>query len=294
MSTNKTVFDIESAKELLPRRNPAGNKGTFGKVLIIAGSRNMVGCCVLAAGGALRSGAGLVKLAFPHCLYNALTSRLTENTFLPLKTGEYGEISAENLPLLLNEINGSDAVFLGAGLSVTENTRKICREIIVNSRKPLIIDADGLNCICDSVSVLKKVNCPVLLTPHPGEMSRLTGKSIEYIENNRESVTVEFARQYGVNVLLKGHKTLVYDVKTDILYENTTGNSGLSKGGSGDLLGGIISGLAPNMKTLGESAILGAFIHGRASEFLKDSLTEYSMLPTDCMNILPQVFKSIM
>ena len=291
---NRLSLDINGAKKLLPERDLFSNKGSFGKVLLICGSKNMVGCCYLATIGALRSGAGLVTLAFPDCLYFPLTSRLTENLFLPLSCNENGFISKENKALLIKAVNESEVVMLGCGIGVTDDTKSVVKDIILNSKTPLVLDADALNCIADSVEILSKAKCDILLTPHPGEMSRLCGKTVSEIQEDRESTAVEFCNKYKVNLLLKGHETIICNKECTDIYVNKTGNTGLSKGGAGDLLSGIISGLFPSMKKAGESlfssAALGAFIHGLTSDFLKEEFSEYSMLPTDCADALPEVF----
>lgn len=290
---NAVLFDIDRAKKLLPARSDNSNKGTFGKALIVCGSKNMCGCAVLAASGALRSGAGLVKLAFPDALYTPILSALHECVFLPLKTSENGAFSAETEDEILNAAKNSDVVLFGCGVGVFDETEQLVKALVTKNKTPLIIDADGLNCISKDVSVLKKQNCEILLTPHPGEMSRLINKSIEFIESNRETVITEFCREYNVTTLLKGHKTLIFE-NGKSLFVNTTGNSGLAKGGSGDLLSGIIAGLsASGVGTLYEAAALGAFIHGLTSDILKDDLTPYSMLPSDCAGALPAAFKAI-
>ena len=291
---NRLSLDITSAAALLPERDLFSNKGSFGKVLLICGSKRMVGCCYLTTVGALRSGAGLVTLAFPENLYIPLTSRLTENLFLPLECDDMGFLSEKNIPLILDELKKADVAMLGCGIGVTDDTKTMVKSVIKNSKKPLILDADALNCISDNPKILTEAKCEILLTPHPGEMSRLCGKTISDIESNREQTITDFCSKYKVNVLLKGHETLICNHDCTKLYKNKTGNTGLSKGGAGDLLSGIISGLYPSMKnngnTLFDSAVLGAFIHGLTSDFLKEEFSEYSMLPSDCADALPDVF----
>lgn len=291
---NRLSLDIKSASALLPERDPFSNKGSFGRVLLICGSKRMVGCCYLATMGALRSGAGLVTLAFPDCLYIPLASRLTENLFLPLKYDVDGCLSEDNLNTLIDAVNKSDVVMLGCGIGVTDDTKAIVKGIIENAEGPLILDADGINCISDNPDILLKSKCEILLTPHPGEMSRLCGKTISDIEADREETVLSFCDKFKVNLLLKGHETLICNSDCTKLYVNKTGNTGLSKGGAGDLLSGIISGIYPSMKNNGkslfDSAVLGAFIHGLTSDFLKEDFSEYSMLPSDCADALPDVF----
>ncbi len=291
---NKNSLDIKSASKLLPKREPFSHKGSFGRALLICGSKNMVGCCVLAAEGALRSGAGLVTLAFPDCLYTSLTSRLTENLFLPLSTNKDGCISSDSIKIILNACKESDVIMVGCGLGTSESVKELVKALITQNEKPLIMDADALNCLSEFNDVLSSKKCEILLTPHPGEMSRLCGLSVADIEENRDEIIVDFCKTYKVNVLLKGHETLICNSTTDSLYINKTGNTGLSKGGAGDLLSGIITGLAPAMKgNLFESAILGAFVHGMSADLLKKEMSEYSILPSDCAKALGKVYSLI-
>ena len=287
-------LDLKSANDMLPKRDIDGNKGTFGKVLLICGSRNMVGCCVLATEGTLRSGAGLVTLAFPDVLYNSLTSRLTENLFLPLTSDDRGFVDYTAVPTILEAAEKADVVMVGCGLGTGFAPSLITTSLIENCSKPLILDADSINCLSLCPQYLKKAKSPILLTPHPGEMARLTAKSIEEVESNRLEITADFCKEYNVNVLLKGHETIICNSEADTVYINKTGNTGLSKGGAGDLLSGIIAGLTPAFKgDLFKSAVLGAFVHGLSADMLKSEFSEYSMLPTDCAKALPNVYSII-
>ncbi len=287
-------LDLKSANDMLPKRDVNGNKGTFGKVLLVCGSRNMVGCCVLATEGALRSGAGLVTLAFPDVLYNSLTSRLTENLFLPLTSDDRGFVDYTAVPTILDAAEKADVVMVGCGLGTGFAPSLITTSLIENCSKPLILDADSINCLSLCPKYLKKAKSPILLTPHPGEMARLTAKSIDEIESNRLEVTTDFCKEYNVNVLLKGHETIICNSEADTVYINKTGNTGLSKGGAGDLLSGIVAGLTPMFKgDLFKSAILGAFVHGMGADILKNKFSEYSMLPSDCAGALPEVYTII-
>lgn len=290
----KKSLDIKSAGNMLPARNPNGNKGTFGRVLLICGSRNMVGCCVLASEGALRSGAGLVTVAFPDVLYNSLTSRLTETLFLSLETDEGGFISPLSIDTILREAEKADVVAVGCGIGVGYAQSLIVTSLLELENKKLILDADALNNLAPCVDILKKSKADVLITPHPGEMARLVGCSISDIEENREKAVTDFAERYKVNVLLKGHETLVCNKSCKEIYLNKTGNTGLAKGGSGDLLSGVIAGLTPAFNgDLYKSAVLGAYVHGLCADVLKNEISEYSILPTDCAKALGSVYKML-
>lgn len=288
---NKNSLDIKTASKLLPEREPFSHKGSFGRALLICGSKNMVGCCALATEGALRSGIGIVKLAFPDCLYNALTSRLTENLFLPLSTNKDGCISSDSIKNILNACKSSDVIMVGCGLGTSESIKELVKALVAKNEKPLIIDADALNCLSEFNDALLNKKCEILLTPHPGEMARLCGLNVSDVEENREEIIVDFCKTYKVNVLLKGHETLICNSNADALYVNKTGNTGLSKGGAGDLLSGIIAGLTPSMKgNLFSSAALGAFVHGMSADILKKEMSEYSILPSDCAKALGRVY----
>ena len=292
MNINK--LDIKSAGAMLAQRDIDGNKGTFGKVLFICGSRNMVGCCSLAAEGALRSGAGLVTIAFPDVLYNSLTSTLTETLFLPLPTDEKGFISHLAIGTILEAAQKADVIMLGCGIGVGYAQSLIATSIIEMENKSVVLDADALNNLSMCPDVLKKAKANILLTPHPGEMARLTGSTVADIEANRENVVVDFVEKYGVNLLLKGHHTLICNSECTEMYMNTTGNTGLSKGGSGDLLSGIIAGLTPAFNgDVFNAGVMGAFIHGMCADVLKNEISEYSILPTDCVKTLGRVYKML-
>lgn len=281
-----------SAASLLPERSPFSHKGSFGRALLICGSRNMVGCCSLAAEGALRSGAGLVTLAFPDVLYSSVTSVLRECLFLPLESDERGFISHLALGDILDAAEKSDVVMIGCGIGSGYAQSLITTSLLELSNKPVIFDADSLNCLAMCPEILGKSTANVLLTPHPGEMSRLTGLSVKEIEKDRKSVIQDFCGKYNVNVLLKGHETLICNSGCTELYMNKTGNSGLAKGGAGDLLSGIIAGLAPAMGgDLFRSAVLGAYVHGMSADVLSETQSEFSILPSDCAGALGKVYK---
>ena len=290
----KKSLNIHSASAMLPSREQTGHKGSFGNALLVCGSRNMVGCCVLATMGALRSGAGLVTLAFPDVLYSALTSRLTENLFLPLPSDNDGFISASAVDKIIERAEKADVVMVGCGLGTGEGTELLVKKLLTLENKPLIFDADAINSLCGFKDELKASRADVLLTPHPGEMARLIGCTVSDVESTREECVKAFCKEYGVNILLKGHRTLICNCDVTEIYLNKTGNTGLAKGGSGDLLSGIITGLSLAFKgDLFKGAVLGAYVHGLCADVLKEKYSEYSILPSDCADILPVVYSLI-
>ncbi len=290
----ENTLDLRSARALLPERLQESHKGTYGNVLLICGSKNMVGCCVLAAKGALRSGAGLVTIAFPEVLYNALTSQLSECLFLPLPYDEQGFISHTAIPALLNAIEKADVVATGCGIGVGYAQTLITNTLLTQQGKSVILDADSLNCIAQCPEILNKTTANLLLTPHPGEMSRLAGLTVEEVQADRYGVLERFCRKYNVNVLLKGHRTLICDANVDTVYVNTTGNSALAKGGAGDLLTGIIAGLTPAMGgNVFNAGVLGAYIHGLSADIATQNQSEFSVLPSDCALNLGKAYYTV-
>ena len=286
-----TTIDRTLAASLLPARSPRGNKGTFGRVLLVCGSRTMVGCCVLAAEGALRSGAGLVTIAFPDVLTGALTSRLTETLFLPLPTGADGGFSEAALPALLKASDAADVTAAGCGIGRGAGAQAVTGALLAHGKKPLLLDADALNCLSERMFLLDETARPVLLTPHPGEMARLCGTTAAQIEADRVAAATDFCNRHNATLLLKGHETIV--AQNDDLRVNTTGNSGLAKGGSGDLLTGLIAGLAAQTGDWFSAASLGAYLHGLAADLTATQLGAYAMLPTDCASRLGQAFLTL-
>ena len=285
------VLTKKDAKTLFPKRDLLGNKGTFGRVISICGSKNMQGAAALAANGALRIGAGLVTACFPEAAYCAIAPKLTEQLMLPLPSNLQGTFSRGAIPCLHENIAKNDAVLLGCGLGLNLETKDIVWEIVSNCEKPLIIDADGINAVAQNIDILKSKKAPILLTPHLGEFARLTGKTIKEVEENRVELARDFANKYDVTILLKGANTIVVKPDFDEYYVNITGNQGMAKGGSGDLLAGIILGLVSQGLSLYDAAVLGAYIHGVAGDRARDEYSLCGMTATDCSDMLKFILK---
>ena len=287
------VLTPAQAKKIFPRRDLMANKGTFGRALSICGSRNMQGAAVLAASSALRCGAGLVTAAFPDAAYNAIAPKLTESLLLPLPSNEAGTFSSGAIPALLEQAEKSSAVLVGCGLGLNLHTKELVSALVQNCTKPMIIDADGINALAANIDILKNIKAPVILTPHPGEMSRLTGMSIADIERDRVNVARRFADEYGVVLLLKGASTVIAGAGRRDAYINVTGNQGMAKGGSGDMLSGIILALLAQGVYPFDAAVLGAYIHGAAGDAAARELSLSSMLASDCIAALPRVLRTL-
>ncbi len=285
-----TVAEI---KELLPQRPFNSNKGTYGKALIAAGSKKMPGAAIISAKGALSTGAGLVFLAFPDCIYSTVTSHLTECVFRPLpseKTGEFDELSVD---MLENEYNNFASVAIGPGITALNGPKFLLESIIKSYKGKLIIDADGINIISGNIDILKETSADIILTPHPGEMARLTGLSVEEINGNRIKVSREFAKKYNVTVLLKGANTIIASPDADT-YINPTGSPALSRGGSGDLLTGIIAALTAQGLSVYEAAVTGAYIHGLAGDIAGKKYTSFSSTIERITECIPEALSQIL
>ncbi len=269
--------------------SPFANKGNFGRVLSVCGSKKMQGAAVLAAKGAVLSGAGLVTAAFPDCAYNAIGSKLTEPLLLPLNSNEEGTISASAISKIFETAKKADAILIGCGIGLNRDTREIVKEVIMNTSCPIVIDADGINAICHDKDLLKKSKNTIVLTPHLGEMSRLTNINIDRILEKRIDIARCFANEFGIILVLKGANTVIAEPDTTDVYINTTGNSGMATGGSGDLLAGIIASFIAQGMTVGNAAKAAVYIHGLTGDITAKRLSKRGLTPTACIEDLPSV-----
>lgn len=273
--TDDTLVD----KIIAPREKNT-NKGTYGRLLIIAGAKGMAGAACLASGAALRSGAGLVTAAIPQSVYPVVASNVIEAVTLPLAESKDGHISRENTYALVEKFKTQTALLAGCGMGESDDTREIVRCAVRNSALPLVIDADGLNELSKDLSILENKSGEVIITPHPKEFSRLTGLSVEAIEADRVGASSRFAAKYGVIVVLKGARTVVAS-PNGAVYINSTGNPGMATGGSGDVLSGVIASFCAQGIPPLAAAVAGVFIHGRAGDIAASKLGQYALIASD-------------
>ncbi len=287
-----TCFTLNSQniRNMLPKRKPVSNKGTYGHALCVCGSMKMTGAAYLSVSGALRCGAGLVTAAFPQSAYPAIAPKLTEPLLLPLESNFDGTFSFSAKAGISEASKRASAVLIGCGLGFNKDTTHLVHSLIKESDKPMIIDADGINALSTNIDILKNAQAPIVLTPHPGEMSRICSKSIAEIIENPIVVAYEFARKYKCTVVLKGANTIVCSHDKPEIYVNSTGNSGLARGGSGDLLAGmIVSFLAQGMSPF-DASVCAVYLHGLSADIIAERTSERGMLPTDVLNHLPELF----
>ncbi|MBI3660440.1 NAD(P)H-hydrate dehydratase [Candidatus Acetothermia bacterium] len=277
-------------REHLPERKPDGHKGDFGRVLVIAGSRGMTGAATLAAESALRAGAGLVYLAYPESLSSVIEIKLTEVVKLSLPDSN-GALTARSLSAIEQALTHKTVVALGPGLSQSSQIAKLLTELLPQLKIPIVLDADGINNLKNS-SVLskKRLKAPLVLTPHAGELARLLGKTREDIEADRIGIAQQVATELGATLVLKGAPT-VTALANGKVFINSSGNSGLATGGSGDVLTGLIVGLIAQGAKPEDAAVAGVYLHGRIADELKTKLGERGMIAGDLVRHLPKVMK---
>ena len=277
-------LDHDSVLKLLPDRPVHGHKGDFGRVLLLCGSRGYTGAAALAAMGALRSGAGLVYLGVPDSIYMIEAVKLTEPVVfaLPDACGMFSRDAAHRVAELIPTM---DAILIGCGIGQSDGPLHILRTVLEQATCPVVVDADGINCLSSHKDILRGSTAPVVLTPHVGEFQRLTGERIQ----SRELQAQQFASEFGCVVLLKGHGSIITDGNTT--YYNPTGNPGMAVGGSGDMLAGmIVSLLGQGLPPL-EAAAVSAWLHGAVGDLCAEQLGQYAMLPSDMLQVLPRLMK---
>lgn len=288
-----TFLDADTVRPLVRFRDRRGHKGDYGHCFILAGSAGKTGAAALAANSAVRTGSGLVTLAVPSSLNHILEAKTTEAMTLPLDDDGTGYLGERNREAILQALQGKDALALGPGISREPDTFALVRMLVQECSLPMVVDADGLNAIAEDVSILLEKKSPtIVLTPHPGEMSRLAGLSIAEVENDRIATAKDFATRYGVFLVLKGAGTVIASPDGDIAV-NGSGNPGMASGGMGDVLTGIIVSLLGQRYPAVEATRLGVFIHGLAADLVAAEKGEIGISATDVQERLPFAYKQL-
>lgn len=279
----------------IPRLKPRpvdGHKGSFGKVLIVGGSLGFSGAPALAGKASLRSGAGLVRIAVPQEILSIVAALDPCYTTIPLAQDADGKLASQAAGVVVDQAKINDIVVFGPGIGVTPGVRDVLLELLQIDGLRLIIDADGLNTLADRAKMngwAAKTKASLIVTPHPGEMTRLwTSLFRKPMPENRSQAAAELAQKIHATVVLKGAGTVVTDGKR--VYVNTTGNPGMATAGSGDVLSGVIAALAGQGLDLFEAAVLGVYIHGAAGDAAAQDKGQISLIATDIVEALPQAF----
>ncbi len=270
----------------LIRRPMNAHKGTFGHVLVIAGSVGKGGAAVMASLSALRVGAGLVTLALPSGLEGTLPDRPNEIMTLPLPQTDDRSIGKAALESLIKFAQDKTVAAIGPGLSTHPETAQVVHGLITQLTIPMVIDADGLNNLVGHLDLLSRARAPIVLTPHPGEMARLIGATVAEVQADRLGVAADFVRRHPVTLVLKGARTIIAS-KSGVSTINSTGNPGMATAGTGDVLTGMIAGLIAQGHTPERAARLGVYLHGMAGDLAADEIGEVGLLAGDLIHRIP-------
>ena len=268
---------------LIPRRNPASHKGSFGKVLLIAGSKEIGGACLLSALSLYRSGCGYVKVFTHERNRDLIIGNVPEAI-----VSTYGDEQLD-MNMLQSDGHQSTVIVMGPGMGKTEEAKKIVEYVLTKTDTPLVLDADALNCIAHNPNILKKAKAPIIVTPHPAEMGRLTNMTAKQVNTDRKAVALEFAKNYNVVTVLKGAGTIIASPDGKVMM-NTTGNSDMATGGSGDVLAGMTASLLAQGEEVFDVAAAAVYLHGLAGDIAAEKYGKISMLPTDIIDCLPRAF----
>ena len=284
------MIEIKELPWLAPRAQDA-HKGEFGRVLVVAGAAGMLGAAVLTSEACLRAGAGLVTLGVPTSLWPLAMIKLTcamTRGFAEVKEQAFARQAAYEILAVAEQF---DIVALGPGIGQHPDTVAMVQTLLPLLKKPLVLDADGLNAVAQKPAVLQQRPAPTIVTPHPGEFCRLAGCDMADLKQNRLDRAAAFARDYGCIVVLKVAPTLVTDGKR--CYRNTTGNPGMAKGGSGDVLTGVVAALLAQRLEPFAAAQLAVHVHGLAGDLACQEQGEVGLIATDIVTCLPKAFVSL-
>lgn len=285
-----SVFLLEEAdaRSRLPKRRADSHKGTYGHVLVIAGSPGKSGAAALTAMGALRGGAGLVTVATRPSALGAVLHHAPEMMGVALPEG--GALGLRDLNALLDAAEGKDAIVIGPGIARDEETWSLLGDFFEELTCPCVVDADALNAIAGHADVLGRAGAPLVLTPHPGEMARLIELTTAELQRNRVAHARAFVRERHVVLVLKGARTLV--ARDDgTIFVNPTGNAGMATGGSGDVLAGLTGALLAQGLSAPDAAIVGAWVHGQAGDLMREKRGEMGLIASDLIDGLSEVWR---
>jgi len=298
------VIEKKDAVSLLPLRPKNSHKGTYGHVLLVAGSKGKTGAALMAAKACLRTGAGLVTIGVPETLVSAFQSRVTEEMILPLPDTGNGMLSYDAVHPILDFAHKKASVLaIGPGISLNNDIVNLVSTIVRESSVPMVIDADGINAIAEHVHSLKKSKAPVILTPHTGEMARLLSQSTEHrnqstdhirsiIEKERIATAQTFAKKTGACLVLKGVPTVVA-ASDGSAFINSTGNPGMATAGTGDVLTGMIAAFLAQKLNPMNAALLGVYMHGYIGDAVAEKKGEETLIASDIIKSISSAFKSI-
>jgi NAD(P)H-hydrate epimerase len=289
------VITVHEVAPLIATRPSAANKGNFGHVLVIGGSVGKAGAAAMAGMSALRAGAGLSTIATANSVLPTVASFHPEVMTEPLEETEAGSISTRALEYgrLDKLVEGKTVLAVGPGISRQAETAEFVRTIVAKYKAPIVLDADGLNAFEGRIKDLRGKGRSLVITPHPGEMARLTASTAAAVQRDRLNVARAFAKEHEIIVVLKGHRTLIAQPDGTV-WVNTTGNPGMATGGTGDILTGMVAGfIAQNPGQVVEAVIAAVYLHGLAGDVGRESMGEQSLVATDLVRALPEAMRRV-
>lgn len=284
------MITIQEVIKCFPKRRANSHKGDLGHVLVMAGSSGYTGAAYLASQAAIRSGSGLVTLAVSESLYGILAAKLTEVMVRPFPETKESSLSLKAERPLLQFAQKCNSFAIGPGLSQNSQTAQLVRNLVSKLKGPVVLDADGINAFCGHASELKRAAGALVLTPHPGELAKLTGQSVEEIGGKRKDIALKVASEYNIVLVLKGHNTVVA-APDGRCYINETGNPGMASGGVGDVLTGMIAAFIAQGADNFSAAILGVYFHGLAGDIAVKDKGPLGLIATGLLDKLPEALK---
>lgn len=280
------ILTEQEVLSLLPNRGKETSKHDYGKLLAVCGSTYYRGAASLSCGGALRCGVGILTLASIEKVVACVASSRPECTFLPLAESENGTVAASNSRKIIKDSAKYKTMLIGCGLAIDGDTRSLVKTVVPEVGCQLVIDADGLNIISECPEILKQTKKPAVITPHFGEMARLCGKTREEVAEAPLVTAMRFAEEYNCTVVLKSHITYIATPEGAVAINSQKGNSGLAKGGSGDVLAGMIASFCAQGLDPFCAAKCGVYLHADAADKCAEQLSERAMLPGDLINYI--------
>ena len=292
LGLNTELLTREELAVWLPPRRPESHKGSFGHLLLLAGSEGKTGAALLAALGALRTGVGLISACVPHGLYPIVAGALWELMCIPLpKSPTFA--GDDDLPTLLTALEGKETLVVGPGLGTAPQTAALVRLLYTQQELPMVLDADALNIVARDMGMARNPPGVRVWTPHPGEMARLLQRTTAEVQSRRRESAARLAAEYQVVVVLKGEQTVIADPQGRLAV-SPTGNPGMATGGMGDLLAGLIGGLLCQGFSPWQAACLGVFVHGLAGDIMsEESGLDFAFTPSEMADALPEAFRRV-
>lgn len=287
MASSPIEINQKFLDQVIPLRQAETHKDTYGRVLALCGSRNYTGAAYFAAQAAVRTGSGVVMLGTPESVYPILAGKLSEPVVFPVACHTTGRMTAAGVQDALLFAQKARAVLFGCGVGLDEEIENCIFLLLTHVKVPLILDADGITALTAHIDKLRSMQTPVIITPHRGEFSRLIGKAPAAITTEDAA---DFAKNTGVIVLLKSHRTIIASPDGRV-FRNTSGNPGMAKGGSGDVLAGIILSLCGQGLDPLDAVCAGAYLHGKAGDLCANTIGEYGMTPSDILQKIPLILR---